>query len=134
MIIQGRGAADFGEYRQAAGAIEPPSDVGSAMIQPSKKKAARRSGLKLLSSDTSSDGSGSEDSSRSSDDGSDDGSRSTGSRECSRSQTVRIRDGGTPPARPMRHALKAPKWLIREQGVSYCPPSLAYADGLRPDV
>jgi len=28
----GMGAADRGEYRQAAGPIEPPSDVGNAMI------------------------------------------------------------------------------------------------------
>jgi len=28
----GMGAADCGEYRQAAGPIEPPSDVGNAMI------------------------------------------------------------------------------------------------------
>jgi hypothetical protein len=30
---EGRDQADRGEYRQTAGAIEPPSDVGSALIQ-----------------------------------------------------------------------------------------------------
>src|SRR5262249_21600383 len=68
----------------------------------------------FFSSDTSGDGGGSEDGGRSSDDGStDDGSRS---------HKVRSRSGGTPRAGPMQHPLKAPKRLIREQGVSYCPP------------
>ena len=58
---------------------------------------------KLVPFSASSDDGGSEDSSRSSDDGSsDDGSRSGRSR-------VRSRNGGTPPAGPMRHPLKAPK-------------------------
>ena len=69
---------------------------------------------------------------------SDDGNRSGGDdsrkRSCSsRSHKVRSRNGGTPAwpgPGPMRHPLKAPKRLLREQELSYCPPSLA--DGLRP--
>ena len=43
------------------------------------------------------------------DGGSDDDSRSNRSRERSGSHKVRSRNGGTPPAGPMRHPLKAPK-------------------------
>jgi hypothetical protein len=52
---------------------------------------------------------------------SDDGSRSggDGSRKRghnSRTHEVRSRAGGTPPPGPMRHPLKAPRWLLlREQ-------------------
>src|SRR5262245_64031841 len=50
---QSRGAADRGEYRQAAGAIRPPSDVGSAISRNISRLARAMESLTSISSQRS---------------------------------------------------------------------------------